>query len=268
MLQSNAMPRRKTKSGRKVSASEGDATSVKRSSVTDVARAIVHCSQPTDGQRRGRFIFWLGAGSSVSAGIPLADAIVDRLLDRLWIQSQPMKTSEPPLQPLAGLSEPARAERQMRVRSWAIGNIPEVKTWARKNKIDDPTVSSDWGGLYSTCLALLQGEEARQEFIVECFKEGRGRLNLAHLLMAQLMVTGFVRTILTTNFDDLLLRALQFCFEVPAILDPDSTGTLMAESRFLQVAYLHGKLSSYRQRHTPESLRERFRDLRISLGRS
>jgi tetratricopeptide (TPR) repeat protein len=111
------------------------------------------------------------------------------------------------------------------------------------------------GALYPTCLALLPGEEVRQGFIVECFKEGKGRLNFAHhLLMSQLIVNNFVRIVLTTNFDDILLRALQLYFEIPAIIDADSTHTLMTNSVFTQIAYLHGRLSSYRQRHTEREL--------------
>ena len=74
--------------------------------------------------------------------------------------------------------------------------------------------------------------------------------------MCQLMVSEFVRTVITTNFDDLLLRALQLYLEVPASLDSDSLDTLMTNSSFLQVAYRHGKLSSYRQRHTGRELQQ------------
>lgn len=74
--------------------------------------------------------------------------------------------------------------------------------------------------------------------------------------MPQLMVNHFVRIVLTTNFGDLLLRAPQLYFEVPAVVDPDSLDTLMTSSAFLQVAYLHGRLSSYRQRHTDREFHE------------
>jgi len=107
----------------------------------------------------------------------------------------------------------------------------------------------------------LPGEQVRQKFIVECIKEGKGNLNLAHLLMAQLMVNGFVRILLTTNFDDLLLRALQLYFEYPSIIDADSTHTLLIDSMFLQIAYLHGRLTSYRQRHTERELHQAMPDL-------
>jgi len=80
-------------------------------------------------------------------------------------------------------------------------------------------------------------------------------------LMAQLMVNGFVRIALTTNFDDLLLRALQLYFEYPSIIDADSAHTLLIDSMFLQIAYLHGRLTSYRQRHTERELRQAMPDL-------
>jgi tetratricopeptide (TPR) repeat protein len=128
--------------------------------------------------------------------------------------------------------------------------------------------TEDWGSLYANCLALLPGELDRQEFILECVEEGRGRLNLAHLLMAQLMVNNFIGIVLTTNFDDLMLRALQLYLKVPAVLDPDSTQTLMIRSRFLQVAYLHGKLNSYRQRHTAYEVKQSIPGFEGFLGQA
>jgi len=204
-----------------------------------------------------KYIFWLGAGVSVTAGIPTAAGVVDRLLDRLWRQPGGNHAGEKDAVPYASLSEPGRAERLATVRKWALESIPEARNWQTADcKGDGSMAATEWGTFYSTGLGLLPGEEDRQEFIVECFKEGRGRLNVAHLLMCQLMVNNFVRTVVTTNFDDLLLRALQLYFEVPAAVDPDSLDTLMTHSTFLQVAYLHGKLSSYRQRHTDRELRQ------------
>jgi hypothetical protein len=201
--------------------------------------------------QKPKCMFWLGAGVSATPGIPTVSGVVDRLLDRLWRKPGGAHSGDKSAEPYASLSEPGRAQRIAVVRPWVSANFPDVKNWCAARGTDNTSLdNTDWGAFYSTGLSLLPGEEDRQEFIVECFKEGRGRLNVAHLLMCQLMVSDFVRIALRTNFDDLLLRALHLYFEVPAALDPDSLATLMTSSAFLQVAYLHGKLSSYRQRHT------------------
>jgi len=182
------------------------------------------------------YIFWLGAGFSKTAGIPLAEEVVDRLLDKRW---RPTVDGGAKLQPFSQLSEKDKSSRQTAVRDWAI-----------QQQVLGSNLITDWAATYGECLRLLPGEVDRQEFIIDCIQEGRGRLNMAHLLLGQLLKNSFINTVLTTNFDDLVLRALQLYFVVPAALDPDSTNTLLTNSKFVQVAYLHGRLASYRQRHT------------------
>jgi hypothetical protein len=212
--------------------------------------------------QKSKYIFWLGAGVSVTAGIPAGVGIVDRLLDRSWLDAQEPSKGPQILEPYSSLSETTRLDRLKLVRGWALKNISGIRGLKRGKEAREPGAGKvDWGAHYSTCLALLPGEQVRQKFIVECIKEGKGKLNLAHLLMSQLMVNDFVRIVLTTNFDDLLLRALQLYFEIPSIIDADSTHTLMIDSMFLQVAYLHGRLTSYRQRHTERELHKSMPDL-------
>ena len=188
------------------------------------------------------YIFWVGAGFSKTAGIPLAEGVVDRLLDKRW---RPTVDGGSKLGAFCQLSTKEQEIRQGKIREWAL-----------QEKLFGSELVDDWAETYGRCLHLLPGEVDRQEFIIECIEEGRGRLNMAHLLLGQLIKNGFVNTVLTTNFDDLLLRALQLYFVVPSTLDPDSTNTLLTNSRFVQVAYLHGRLASYRQRHTPSEVRD------------
>jgi len=210
--------------------------------------------------QRSKYIFWLGAGMSVTAGIPVGSGIVDRLLDRHWRDAQPSGDRAQILESYSTLSESGRRVSSRTVREWALENFTGISASAGGTVKADPD-QFDWGAHYSRCLALLPGEQVRQSFIVNCIKEGRGKLNLAHLLLAQLMVNDFVRIVLTTNFDDILLRALQLYFEIPSIIDADSTHTLMIDSMFLQVAYLHGRLTSYRQRHTEFELHKSMPEL-------
>ena len=101
-----------------------------------------------------KYVFWLGAGVSVTAGIPTAAGVVDRLLDKLWRQPGGSHVGEKTATPYASLSEPGRAERMGIVRKWALQNIPEVGTWRAKNYNDDEAsiTALDWGAFYSTGL--------------------------------------------------------------------------------------------------------------------
>ena len=188
------------------------------------------------------YIFWLGAGFSKTAGIPLAEGVVDRLLDKRW---RPSANGDSRAEAFCRLSADNQKLRREIVREWAA---------TQRLLGAEPVI--DWAAMYGNCLHLLPGEVDRQEFIIECIEEGRGRLNMAHLLLGQLIKNHFVNTVLTTNFDDLLLRALQLYFVVPSTLDPDSASQLLTNSRFVQVAYLHGRLASYRQRHTASEVRD------------
>ena len=152
------------------------------------------------------YIFWIGAGFSATAGIPLAEGIVDRLLDKRW---RGTVSGASKLEKFSLLDAEHRARRRT-----------EFRKWVENEKILGNQSYERWGEFYGPCLRLLPGEVDRQEFITECIEEGRGRLNIAHLFLGQLVKTKFVNTILTTNFDDLLLRALQLYFVVPSVLDP------------------------------------------------
>src|SRR5438046_368417 len=93
---------------------------VSRADVTDVARAIAQSAEAADPLRKARYIFWLGAGVSRSAGIPVAEGVVDRLFDRRWRLGQ--APTERALEALSKLSETAADERRRIVRDWARTN--------------------------------------------------------------------------------------------------------------------------------------------------
>ncbi|HUY12684.1 MAG TPA: tetratricopeptide repeat protein [Terriglobia bacterium] len=224
-----------------------------------MAEWIALSAQADRSASTAKYIFWLGAGISVSAGIPLAEGVVDRYWDKLWRYSILPDYA----QPYSGLPTPEKEKRKVTVRRWAneSGKISEITN----SKVSPMSEHDDWGVLYSDCLGHLPGQLDRQEFILNCIGEGQGRLNIAHVLMAQLVQAGRVTIVLTTNFDDLLLRALQLFLVFPAVIDPDSTKTLMINPRFPQIAYLHGKMTSYRQRHTVNDLHQSIPGLREFL---
>jgi tetratricopeptide (TPR) repeat protein len=217
---------------------------------------LLDASKTSSSKASSEFIFWLGAGASVSAGIPSSEGIVDRFLERRWLQFEtPDEFDKPPV-PSWGRIGPVDPERREKVRSWALQNVPEIGAWLAKNPgISLKTTSDNWWMLYSACMDSLKGRVPRQEFIYEVMR-GVSSPNKAHILLAHLMRKGFASTVLTTNFDDLLMRAFGLFNERVAELNADSTEELTINAMFLQIAYLHGKLMSYCQRHTDAELKQ------------
>ncbi|HXJ95455.1 MAG TPA: tetratricopeptide repeat protein [Terriglobia bacterium] len=190
--------------------------------------------------KRGKYIFWLGAGTSATAGVPLAEGIVDRLLDREWRELGNVG------EPYATLSPGERDQRRAEVRKWA----------QQTERVPSQLQGEDWGTLYSHCLKNLPGQVDRSIFIDDCLKETGPQLNFAAILMAQLIRAGFVRTVLTTNFDSLVEGALQLLSENAAVRTPNDIGQLRIDPTFPQIAYLHGKEKAYDLRNTDDEVRE------------
>lgn len=117
--------------------------------------------------QKSKHIFWLGAGVSVTAGIPAGPGIVDRLLDLSWCDAQSSSNGPQILERYSSLAGAARTERIRVVREWAVKSLPGIGSRGRaKRKGKLPSNKIDWGAHYSTCLALLPGEQVRQKFIV------------------------------------------------------------------------------------------------------
>lgn len=69
---------------------------------------------------------------------------------------------------------------------------------------------------YAHCMAALEEEERRA--LMSGLMD-RARINVAHLVVARLFASGYVDSILTTNFDPLLVRALALEGEHPPVYD-------------------------------------------------
>jgi hypothetical protein len=81
----------------------------------------------------------------------------------------------------------------------------------------------------------------------------RAKLNWTHLILAWLMKRGVIGRVLTTNFDNLLLRACAFYGFQPAVYDlagsPRFNPSLVRDP---SVFYLHGQYNGFVQIHGPD----------------
>ncbi len=94
---------------------------------------------------------------------------------------------------------------------------------------------------YYKVMGTLSAEERRSLFYDYITNE-KVKINVTHIYLAQLLKEGYVDYILTTNFDDLLLRACGLFNFIPPVYDVsilnDFTTTTFLEK---SVTYLHGQ---------------------------
>jgi tetratricopeptide (TPR) repeat protein len=106
---------------------------------------------------------------------------------------------------------------------------------------------------YPGCMAELSPGERRD--LIATYVDS-ARVNWAHLCIAQLMKSGYVDRVLTTNFDPLIVRACALLGEFPAIYDfATSQQFKPADIPDRAVFYLHGQRSGFVLLNTEDEVR-------------
>lgn len=196
-----------------------DATATNRSSATptlgpDAIAALF--------QSEAKPVFFLGAGASVKSGIPLAGTLVTAIAKFAYCKIHNRDVQDPTVMPSDWIR-------------WL-----ERQTWFRT---DVPAAN-----LYPLAVEhLLRPQGNRKEFFQRTLRpdvpisEGYRRL-------ARLLARRQVRTVLTTNFDDLVRREAQ---QIPASSNIEAIATTSDHAVFRtipshpQVVFLHGSVSHY-----------------------
>lgn len=154
----------------------------------------------------GQYAFLLGAGISANAGVPLGGAIVTMLRERL-------------LEELRRDVSPAAGEEVFRELGW----------------FQDPETE------YSEALQrAFSSDHERQRFFRELIA---GKMpTLAHYYLANIIASGHCNLVLTTNFDDLLEKALAGlrCNEFNVIAHATETEYVSTHPDMVTLVKLHG----------------------------
>jgi tetratricopeptide (TPR) repeat protein len=129
--------------------------------------------------------------------------------------------------------------------------IPDSAGLVKAIKKDFPKVYEDAENKsYHALMALLNPEQ--HKLIYAKYLE-QAKINWAHISSAVLMQKGFVDRILTTNFDNLTVRACQYIGEYPALYDCVA-GKINAEQPLWNksIVHLHGQRPSAMNLHDKE----------------
>ncbi len=217
-------------------------------SVAQVADAIKLAIEPN---RLGRVVFFIGAGCSVSAGVPGAPAIARRMTRHVahsLCGCTPEQSDEDCYRTLvakARLNPPSEAPSTP---------LPEDK-------------EINWHNVYDQMFERhYASREATRELFSSLIDETGGAINWAHLCLGELVAKNLVSTVITTNFDQLVLAGMVQAGVIPVVCDGvESLNRIDSSPRHPQLIELHGSRHSYVLRNRPEDVDD-VRKRSIAVG--
>ena len=167
-------------------------------------------------------VFLLGAGASVSSGVPLAGQLVESMAKFAYCKATARVVDDPTL-----------------MRSDWYGWL-EQRPWFRRGAVP--------ADLYPLAVEnLLQPSSSRKEFFQSVLRKAL-EPSVGYQRLVNLMAKRSIGTVLTTNFDDLIartvksVRAVGHCDEIKT---PSDYTMFDTASGAPQVVYLHGSVDHY-----------------------
>jgi len=213
---------------------------VKIGSVAEVVQSLqrARAEAREAGRPLARALFFIGAGCSRSAGVPLAAEIARDLVCRLATAYN---------LPCSDDSADAAFTALRDANHFAgVPTAPDI----------------DWYGVYD---AVFQDHYKTPDHARNVFKRAissaRGQINWAHLCLGELVSQGYCSTIVTTNFDLLVLEGMAAAGVIPVVSDGlESLGRIDGDPDYPQLIQLNGSIHTYRLRNKPEEIEAVARD--------
>lgn len=183
-------------------------------------------------------VLLLGAGASVTSGIPLAAEVTERIARWAWCEANGRSPHD-----------------QQVVRSdwW-----PWLASQAWFDK------SRELSDLYPTAIEKLLGVKDRRKEFFETIMSRQTKVSRGYEALCRLLHDGWIDTVLTTNFDK--------CLEIAQsrLGRPHALSTIKTTSDIIrlntapsdpQLVYLHGSVEHYTDRNTAEEVTDLDREL-------
>ncbi|NGO53861.1 hypothetical protein [Allomesorhizobium camelthorni] len=110
----------------------------------------------------------------------------------------------------------------------------------------------DWGRLYGFLFERFFRSASKQRAIIKrAIDSGDGRVNWAHICLGELVRRHYAHTILTTNFDQLVLQGIILAGMIPVVADGLSAlSRIASRPDYPQVVHLHGSMYTYELRNS------------------
>lgn len=194
-----------------------------------------------------QYAWFLGAGTSQSAGLPTAYDIIWDLKTRYYCAEENQKLS------VQDVQNPAVREK--------IDSFAEARGLPKSGSSEE----------YSEYFKLSFGDdlEAQRKYIKAALSEDKVSLALGHRALAALMAAGLTRCVFTTNFDNVVEKSIASVAgkDLVAFHLEGSTAALAAlnNEEFPLYVKLHGDFRYESIKNLPEALKEQDAQLRKCL---
>jgi hypothetical protein len=209
--------------------------------VADLANDLTLARDEAEGpkQGRGRAIFLVGAGCSVTAGIPAAPGVAKYCAT--YLARNYSRGDFNGCDPDAALG-------------WLTKNGRVELTGDLALKED----GSHWASLYPYFFEVhLKSPNQQRDVINEIIDGAKDGLNWAHACLGELVDQRYVHTVLTTNFDQLVLQGIIRTGLLPVTADGlEALNRITGKPRRPQVVHLHGSMHTYNLRNSRAALNE------------
>jgi tetratricopeptide (TPR) repeat protein len=184
--------------------------------------------QPDDETCAGA-VFLVGAGCSISAGIPLA----------------------------AQIAQDCAKEIAQSLSGQTFRSANRALKWLQDNRhLSKRTSGTVWSECYTEIFDKFFRSSVEQRSIIQrAIAQGKNRINWAHVCLGELVDHHFVHTVLTTNFDQLVLRGIILAGRVPVVADgAEAVNRVSSRPNTPQVVHLHGSMHTYNPRNSQRGM--------------
>lgn len=208
--------------------------SLRRGSVKNISDAMKRDYFPGSSTKLGRTLLLVGAGCSRSAGVPLASEIAQTLSVDLANRYTGGLRFEDATASLEYLIQ----EGHLNPGHLAIEN-GEKRCF-------------DWNIVYDEIFTshYRTPKEVRRVFS-DIFSKSDGTINWAHISIGELVRIGYVSTVLTTNFDQLVLEGIARTGRLPVVADGlESLYRITGDPDYPQLIQIHGSRHTYYLRNS------------------
>ena len=181
--------------------------------------------------------FLMGAGCSVSAGIPTVTTIAQN--EVLALAANFGATPRNPAEAIVALAS----------HGLFAGHAEIART-----KPD----TLNWGFIYDTIFKEVHTAPTDVgKLFKRILKEAKPRINWAHLALGELAAKGWISTTITTNFDLLALEGYARAGVIPVVSDGvESLGRIDPRPDHPQLLQINGSMHAYRLRNSDDELKE------------
>ena len=180
--------------------------------------------------------FLIGAGCSVSAGVPSATTIARNEVVKLALKLTKKR-----------ITDPAKALIAVGHKGYLNGHMKFAK---------DTPDQVNWGQIYDGLFAEVHTSPGEVSHLFKALlRDAKPKINWAHLALGELARLGWIATTITTNFDLLALEGYARAGVIPVVSDGlESLDRIDPRPDQPQLLQINGSVHSYRLRNSPADL--------------